>query len=159
MWRGLIRARCLPRGWTKRLRRAKDVRGEVGGGGWIAPGGGALRRERWAGLSGCSQPWAAWRVLSEGVRSRRRRMETKPGRDRCGFEAARRLRADMGGGGGAEGSCGIGVSGSPPGEPGAGKEGDFAGAFDAPDATHLGALAVGAGERGQGGGGGPLGGQ
>ena len=41
------------------------------------------------------------------------------------------------------------VSGSQPGEPGAGKEGDFAGAFDAPDATHLGALAVGAGERGR----------
>src|ERR1035441_9187580 len=89
MWRGLTRARCLPRGWTKRLRRAEDVRGEVGGGGWIPPGGGARRRERWTGRSGGSEPWAARRALSEGVRSGGRRRETKPGRDRCGSEAAR----------------------------------------------------------------------
>src|ERR1039457_1927270 len=82
-------------GWTKRLRRAEDVRGEVGGGGWIPPGGGALRRERRTGRNGCRQPWAAWRALFEGVRSRRRRRETKPGRDRCDAQAARRLRADM----------------------------------------------------------------
>ena len=50
------------------------------------------------------QPWAAWRAHSEGVRSGRRRRETKPGRDRCDAQAARRLRADMGCGGWAEGS-------------------------------------------------------
>ena len=43
-------------GWTKRLRRAEGVIGEVGGGGWIPPGGAARRRERWAGLRGCRQP-------------------------------------------------------------------------------------------------------
>src|ERR1035441_1876428 len=45
----------------------------------------------------------------------------------------------------------IGVRGSPPGERGAGKEDDFAGAIDASDAAHLGTLAVGAGERGRSG--------
>jgi hypothetical protein len=104
MWRGLTRARCLPRGWTKRLRRAEDVRGEVGGSGSIPPGGAALCSERWAGLSGWSQPWAAGCALWEGVGSRHRRVETKPGRDRLGCEAARRLRADIGCGGRAEGS-------------------------------------------------------
>jgi len=104
MWRGLTRARCLPRCWTKRLRRAEDVRGEVGGGGWIRPGGAALRLEPGTGLSGWGRPWAAWRALSEGVRSGRRRRETKPGRDRCGAAAARRLRADLACGCSAEGS-------------------------------------------------------
>ena len=91
-------------GWTKRLRRAEDVRGEVGGGGWIPPGGAALRRGQRAGLGGCSEPWAAWRARSEGVRSGRRRRKTKPGRDRCDAQAAQRLRADMGCGCWAEGS-------------------------------------------------------
>src|ERR1035441_350373 len=96
MGRDVSRARCLPRCWTKRLRRAEDVRGKVGGGGWIPPGGAALRWEQRTGLGGYSQPWAAWRARSEGVRSGRRGLETKPGRDRCDAQAAQRLRADMG---------------------------------------------------------------
>src|ERR1035438_7657533 len=45
------------------------------------------------------------------------------------------------------------------GEAGAGKEADFAGAFDASDATHIGALAMRAGERTRGGAWGGLGGK
>jgi hypothetical protein len=91
-------------GWTKRLRRAEDVIGEVGGVAWIAPGGTAPRAEWYVGLRGGSRPWAVWHATSEGAGSWHRRVETKPGRDRCGFEAARRLRADIGCGCRAEGS-------------------------------------------------------
>ena len=91
-------------GWTKRLWRAEDVIGEVEGSGSIPPGGAVLRRERRTGLRGGREPWAAWRAVSEGVGSGRRRRETKPGRDRCGCQAAQRLRADIGCGCWAEGS-------------------------------------------------------
>jgi hypothetical protein len=91
-------------GWTKPLRRAEDVIGEVEGSGSMPPGGAVLRRERRTGLRGGSEPWAAGRALFEGVGSGRRRRETKPGRDRCDSEAARRLRADFSCGGWAEGS-------------------------------------------------------
>jgi hypothetical protein len=74
-WRGIGE----PDRWTKRLRRACDVMGEVEGSGSIPPGGAALRRERWAGRSGSRQRWVAGRALSKGVRSGRRRLGTKTG--------------------------------------------------------------------------------
>ena len=121
--------------------------GEVGGGGWIYPALAPTRVEWRAGLRGCGPPRAAWGGISEGIQGRWRRTQTKPERGRCGGQAARGLRAGFAWGCWAEGSRGVGVGGSRSGEPGAGKEADFAGALDASDAAHVGARAMRAGER------------
>jgi hypothetical protein len=78
--------------------------GEVGGVAWIYPGGTAPHAKWYVGLRGYSRSWAVGRATSEGAGSRHRHVETKPGRERCGSEAARGLRAGIVCGGGAEGS-------------------------------------------------------
>src|ERR1022692_3478246 len=104
MWNELTGRAAYLAGWTKRLRRAGDVIGEVGGGGWVHPAQAAPRVAWRVGLRGCSLPRAAWGGSSEGIQGKWRRTQTKPGGGRCDAQAARRLRADFGCGCWAEGS-------------------------------------------------------